>query len=71
MVELGERIRDGSGLASCLVGGSANDYVGYIVTDESVAEGGYEADMTVFAPEAGRALADAAAQLAREVAAVG
>lgn len=71
MVELGERIRKGSGLASCLIDSYATDYVGYIVTDESVAEGGYEAGMTVFAPEAGRALADAAARLAREVAAVG
>src|SRR5581483_12449298 len=32
MVELGDRIREGSGVSDCLVCGYANDYVGYIVT---------------------------------------
>ncbi len=67
MVELGDQIREGSGLPDCLVCGYANDYVGYIVTPDSVAEGGYESGMTIFAPEAGRELADAAARLASDV----
>jgi neutral ceramidase len=67
MVELGDRIRDGSSLPDCLVCGYANDYVGYIVTPESAEQGGYESGMTIFAPQAGQKLADAAARLAAEV----
>jgi hypothetical protein len=67
MVELGDRIRDGSELSECLVVGYANDSVGYVVTAEAVDQGGYESGMTVFAPTAGSQLASAAAALAREV----
>jgi len=67
MVELGGRIRQGSGLSDCLVCGYTNDYVGYIVTPDSVEQGGYESGMTVFAPEAGQQLADAAGRLAASV----
>jgi hypothetical protein len=67
MVELGDRIRDRSGLASCLVVGYANDSIGYVVTPQAIEEGGYEAGMTMFAPSAGPQLADAAAALAREI----
>jgi len=68
MIGLDEQIRAGSGLPDCLVCGYTNDYVGYIVTSDSVDQGGYEPGMTIFAPEAGHVLADAAAKLAAEVA---
>lgn len=67
MVELGARIRDKVGLRSCLVCGYTNDYAGYIVTADAVDQGGYESGMTVFAPDEGARLADAAARMAAEV----
>ena len=44
------------------------ELLGYVTTPEAMAAGGYEATNSVFGPEAGRAMVDAAVALTRELA---
>jgi hypothetical protein len=66
-VETGEEIRAASGMANLLVVTYANDYPGYFCRAEAYEQGGYEAGVTPFAPEADGLLVDTAAQLLQEV----
>lgn len=61
--ETGEEIRRRSGIDDLLVIGYANDYPGYFCRAEAFAEGGYEAGVTPFAPEADALLVDAAVEV--------
>lgn len=58
--ETGEDIRHRSALEHLLVVAYANDYPGYFCRPEAYAEGGYEAGVTPFAPEADGLLVEAA-----------
>jgi hypothetical protein len=58
--ETGEDIRRLSGLENLLVVAYANDYPGYFCRPEAFAQGGYEAGVTPFAPEADGLLVEAA-----------
>ena len=51
-VETGRAIEEAAGLAHLIVSGYANHYVGYVVPPEAYEQGGYEAGVTLFAPEA-------------------
>ena len=51
-VETAEAIRQASGIGRLLVASYANDYVGYVCPPAVYDEGGYEAGVTLFAPEA-------------------
>jgi hypothetical protein len=65
--ETGEDIRRLSGLANLLVIAYANDYPGYFCRPEAYAQGGYEAGVTPFAPEADGLLLEAAVAALRNV----
>ncbi len=67
-VETGEEIRARSGLANLLVVTYANDYPGYFCRAEAYEQGGYEAGVTPFAPEADAMLVEAAVAALAEVA---
>jgi hypothetical protein len=66
-VETGEAIRAASGATDLLLACYANDYVGYLVPGHSYDEGGYEAGVTFFTPEAEGIIRDASVALLREV----
>lgn len=68
-VETQEEIRQRSGLKDLLVITYANDYPGYFCRPEAVAQGGYEAGVTPFAPEADGILIETAVSVLREVSA--
>ncbi len=51
-VETAEAIRAGCGVPDLLPACYANDYIGYVAPPEAYAQGGYEAGVTFFAPEA-------------------
>jgi hypothetical protein len=51
-VETAEAIRQASGVRHLLVACYANDYVWYVCPPAVYEEGGYEAGVTLFAPEA-------------------
>ncbi len=51
-VETGQAIEEAAGLRHLLLGCYANHYVGYVVPPEAYEQGGYEAGVTIFAPEA-------------------
>jgi hypothetical protein len=61
--ETGEDIRRRSGLQNLLVVAYANDYPGYFCRPEAFEQGGYEAGVTPFAPEADGLLVEAALQV--------
>lgn len=65
--ETGEDIRRISGLPNLLVIAYANDYPGYFCRPEAYAQGGYEAGVTPFAPEADGLLIEAAVAALRRV----
>lgn len=67
-VETGQEIRARSGLANLLVVGYANDYPGYFCRAEAYEQGGYEAGVTPFVPEADALLVEAALAALAEVA---
>ncbi|MEX0782443.1 MAG: neutral/alkaline non-lysosomal ceramidase N-terminal domain-containing protein [Dehalococcoidia bacterium] len=67
-VETGEEIRARSGLENLLVVTYANDYPGYFCRPEAYAQGGYEAGVTPFAPEAESIMIQAALAALTEVA---
>jgi hypothetical protein len=66
-VETQEEIRARSGLENLLVVTYANDYPGYFCRAEAYEQGGYEAGVTPFAPDADAMLADAAVAALQEV----
>jgi hypothetical protein len=61
--ETGEAIRQQSGMEDLIVICYANDYPGYFCRAEAFAEGGYEAGVTPFAPEADALLVKAAVEV--------
>lgn len=65
--ETGEDIRRLSGLPNLLVIAYANDYPGYFCRPEAYAQGGYEAGVTPFAPEADGLLIETAVEALRHV----
>ncbi|NJD64998.1 MAG: hypothetical protein FIB00_07110 [Chloroflexi bacterium] len=65
--ETGEEIRKQSGMEDLLVIAYANDYPGYFCRAEAFAEGGYEAGVTPFAPEADALLVKAAVDVLERV----
>ncbi|MBE0608266.1 MAG: hypothetical protein IH609_02710, partial [Dehalococcoidia bacterium] len=65
--ETGEEIRRLSGLEDLIVIAYANDYPGYFCRAEAFAEGGYEAGVTPFAPEADALLVKAAVEVLERV----
>jgi hypothetical protein len=65
--ETGEEIRRLSGLEDLVVIAYANDYPGYFCRAEAFAEGGYEAGVTPFAPEADALLVKAAVAVLERV----
>lgn len=65
--ETGEEIRQRSGMEDLIVIGYANDYPGYFCRAEAFAEGGYEAGVTPFAPEADALLVKAALEVLERV----
>lgn len=65
--ETGEDIRTLSGLPNLLVIAYANDYPGYFCRAEAYEQGGYEAGVTPFAPEADRLLVEAAVAALKDV----
>ncbi len=65
--ETGEEIRKQSGMADLIVIAYANDYPGYFCRAEAFAEGGYEAGVTPFAPEADALLVKAAVEVLERV----
>lgn len=65
--ETGEDIRRLSGLPNLLVIAYANDYPGYFCRPEAYDQGGYEAGVTPFAPEADGLLVEAAVDALRHV----
>ena len=67
-VETGEEIRSGSGIENLLVVTYANDYPGYFCRAEAYEQGGYEAGVTPFGPEADAMLVEAAVAALAEVA---
>jgi hypothetical protein len=67
-VETGEEIRSRSGIDNLLVVTYANDYPGYFCRAEAYDQGGYEAGVTPFAPEADTMLVEAALAALAEVA---
>ncbi|MGH2608417.1 MAG: hypothetical protein ACRDHF_04950, partial [Tepidiformaceae bacterium] len=67
-VETGEEIRARSGIANLLVVTYANDYPGYFCRPEAYEQGGYEAGVTPFAPQADMMLIEAAVAALMEVA---
>ena len=67
-VETGEEIRAHSGIDDLLLVSYANDYPGYFCRPEAYEQGGYEAGVTPFAPEADRMLVEAAIAVLGEVA---
>jgi neutral ceramidase len=67
-VETGEEIRSRSGIENLLVVTYANDYPGYFCRAEAYEQGGYEAGVTPFAPEADGMLVEAAVAALAEVA---
>jgi hypothetical protein len=66
-VETGEEIRAASGMDDLLLVTYANDYPGYFCRAEAYEQGGYEAGVTPFAPEADRILVETAVELLNEV----
>ncbi|MGI8925557.1 MAG: neutral/alkaline non-lysosomal ceramidase N-terminal domain-containing protein [Tepidiformaceae bacterium] len=67
-VETQEEIRRASGMENLLVVSYANGYPGYFCRAEAYDEGGYEAGVTPFAPEADGLLVKAALRALEEVA---
>jgi hypothetical protein len=65
--ETGEEIRKLSGLEDLIVIAYANDYPGYFCRAEAFAEGGYEAGVTPFGPEADTLLVKAAVEALERV----
>jgi hypothetical protein len=51
-VETAEAIRAECGIPDLLVACYANDYIGYVSPPEAYEQGGYEAGVTFFTPEA-------------------
>jgi hypothetical protein len=66
-VETGEEIRARSGLENLMVVTYANDYPGYFCRAEAYEQGGYEAGVTPFAPEADALLVETAVAALAEV----
>lgn len=66
-VETQQEVRERSGLANLLVVAYANDYPGYFCRPEAYEQGGYEAGVTPFAPEADGRLIAAAVDALKEV----
>jgi len=66
-VETQEEIRARSGIEDLIVVSCANDYPGYFCRAEAFAQGGYEAGVTPFAPEADGLLMRAAVAALEEV----
>ncbi len=66
-IETQEEIRERSGLANLLVVTYANDYPGYFCRPEAYDQGGYEAGVTPFAPEAEPLLVESALRALKEV----
>lgn len=66
-VETQEEIRQRSGLEDLLVVTYANDYPGYFCRPEAYEQGGYEAGVSPFAPEADGLLVETALAALKEV----
>ena len=64
--EFGKTIKKRSGHEHTMVISLSNDYPGYVPTSEAYAQGGYEANSTLFAPGAGEQLAEEALEAIRE-----
>jgi hypothetical protein len=62
-VEIGLKIKERTSQNTAVVIGYANDYVGYIATNEAYAEGGYEPVWNILAPGAGERITDVASGL--------
>ena len=67
-VETQEEIRSRSGCENLLVITYANDYPGYFCRSEAYEQGGYEAGVTPFAPEADGMLVETALAALTEIA---
>jgi len=65
--ETGEDIRRQAGLENLLIVSYANDYPGYFCRPEAYEQGGYEAGVTPFAPEADGLLIENAVAVLQEV----
>jgi hypothetical protein len=63
--ELGMRVREASPFATTLVTGYWNGYRNYLPTDAERPRGGYEIDISPFAPGADRRVTDAMARVVR------
>ncbi len=66
-VETAEAIRAQCGVHDLLVACYANDYIGYVAPPEAYAQGGYEAGVTFFAPEAEEIVRQAAVEVLQSV----
>jgi neutral ceramidase len=66
-VTLGQRIKSSSPYDLTLLVGYANDYIGYIPSQQAYEEQGYEVRKTLLAPGAGEYLADAAVKLLKDI----
>lgn len=64
--ETGWRVVEQSGLASAVIAGYTNDYIGYLPLPHIYEQGGYEPSATMLPPEAVLHYVEAAAELARE-----
>lgn len=65
--EVGLEIKRRSPFAHTLFSGYTNDYLGYLPTDEARADGGYEIDVSPFAPGADRAVIEESLRLLDEL----
>jgi hypothetical protein len=66
-VETAEQIRSQAGIADLAVACYANHYIGYVVPPEAYDQGGYEAGITLLAPEAEAIVVREAVRMLREV----
>lgn len=66
-VETADAVRHDAGIPNLLISCYTNHYVGYICPREVFEQGGYEAGVTLFGPEAEPAVRKEAASLLREV----
>ncbi len=66
-VETADAIRHDVGIPNLLISCYTNHYVGYVCPRETFEQGGYEAGVTLFGPEAEPAVRKAAKDLLREV----
>jgi hypothetical protein len=66
-VETAEAIRAECDIPDLLLACYANDYIGYVAPPEAYAQGGYEAGVTFFAPEAERIVRQTAVEVLESI----